>query len=150
MVDFDVKRMLVDGGSATNVLIWEAFFGAKNLSRIIEIRDCPLQGIEWAILIPKKTIELSGMLGTYPASMVILMRFYLSNTHGIQCNLWLTAVEYRWCYYFNLPSSHEILGQLRVGWVKGDQQASLRCHVESIQAKGFPLVMMSDFEPTRS
>lgn len=36
-----------------------------------------------------------------------------------------------------------------VGYVQGDQQASRKCYVDSIQAKGLSSVMMLDVDPPR-
>lgn len=42
IADFDVKRMLVDGGSTVNVLTWDAFLGLKISSEKLKMVTTPL------------------------------------------------------------------------------------------------------------
>ncbi|XP_022891638.1 uncharacterized protein LOC111406444 [Olea europaea var. sylvestris] len=80
IADFDVKRALVDGESATNVLIWDAFLGLKVPPDKLKIVNTPLQGFGGATVIPEGTVELPITLGTYPTTMVIVASFLVVNT----------------------------------------------------------------------
>ncbi|XP_022883407.1 uncharacterized protein LOC111400214 [Olea europaea var. sylvestris] len=44
IVDFDIKRVLVDRGSAINVLTWDAFLGLKIFPDNLKTVTTPLQG----------------------------------------------------------------------------------------------------------
>ncbi|KAL2466151.1 Integrase catalytic domain-containing protein [Abeliophyllum distichum] len=74
---FNVKRVLVDNGSTTDVMSWEVFLGLRILPSKIKPVITPLHGFGGATIIPKGTIELPVTLGTYPASVVIMTNFLL-------------------------------------------------------------------------
>ncbi|XP_022869682.1 uncharacterized protein LOC111389058 [Olea europaea var. sylvestris] len=80
IADFDVKRLLVDGGSAANVLTWDAFLGLKVPQEKLKMVTTPLQGFGGATVIPEGTMELSVTLGTYPATVVIVTNFLVVKT----------------------------------------------------------------------
>ncbi|XP_022858260.1 uncharacterized protein LOC111379153 [Olea europaea var. sylvestris] len=46
IANFDVKRVLVDGGSAANILTWEAFVGLKFFPKKLKVVSTTLQGFE--------------------------------------------------------------------------------------------------------
>ncbi|XP_022880680.1 uncharacterized protein LOC111397950 [Olea europaea var. sylvestris] len=75
IADFDVKRVLVDGGSAANVLTWDTFLGLKVPLDKLKIVNTPLQGYGGATVIPEGTVELPVTLGTDPTTVVIVASF---------------------------------------------------------------------------
>ncbi|XP_022843447.1 uncharacterized protein LOC111367002 [Olea europaea var. sylvestris] len=80
IADFDVKRVLVDGGSAANVLTWNAFLGLKIPPEKLTMVTTPLQGFGGATVISEGTVELPVTLDTYPATMVIVTNFLVVKT----------------------------------------------------------------------
>ncbi|KAL2462263.1 Uncharacterized protein Adt_45683 [Abeliophyllum distichum] len=77
IVDFDVKRVLVDNGSVANIMSLGVFLGLKISSSKIKPITTPLHGFGGATVIPGRTIELPVTLGTYPDSVVIMTSFLL-------------------------------------------------------------------------
>ncbi|XP_022875681.1 uncharacterized protein LOC111394141 [Olea europaea var. sylvestris] len=75
IADFDVKMVLVDGGSPTNVLIWDAFLGLMIFSNRLKIVTTPLQGFRGATVISERTVELPVTLSTYPIAVIIVASF---------------------------------------------------------------------------
>ncbi|XP_022875684.1 uncharacterized protein LOC111394143 [Olea europaea var. sylvestris] len=75
IADFGVKRVLVDGGSAANVLTWDAFLGLMIFSNKLKIVTTPLQGFRGATVISERTVELPVTLSTYPTTVVIVASF---------------------------------------------------------------------------
>lgn len=88
IANFDIKMVLVNGDSAVNVLTWELFLCLKISLENLKIITTHLQGFE-GMTVPKEIIELSVMLGTYPTSVVILMRFLVLKTprHTMRLNI---------------------------------------------------------------
>ncbi|XP_022892274.1 uncharacterized protein LOC111407172 [Olea europaea var. sylvestris] len=80
IVVFDAKRVLVDGGSAANVLIWDAFLGLKIPLEKLKMVTTPLQGFGGATVIPEGTVKIPVTLGTYPATVVIVTNFLVVKT----------------------------------------------------------------------
>ncbi|KAL2453211.1 Ribonuclease H [Abeliophyllum distichum] len=58
IADFDVKRVLVDNGSAADVMSWKVFLGLKISPSKIKPITTPLHGFRGATVIPEGTIEL--------------------------------------------------------------------------------------------
>ncbi|KAL2455271.1 Uncharacterized protein Adt_47358 [Abeliophyllum distichum] len=145
IVDFDVKKVLVDNGNAANIISWIVFLGLKiSLSKIKHVTT-PLYEFVGATIIPEGAIELPVTLGTYPTSVVIMTNFLLVKApmaynviYG--CPL-LNAARAVVFVYYQLMKFSTSRG---VGCVRGDQQASRRCYVDSILLKN--TVMMLDFE----
>lgn len=80
IANFDVKRVLVDGGNAANVLTWDAFLGLKISPEKLEMVTTLLQGFRGATVIPEGTVELPITLGTYLTIVVILTSFLVVKT----------------------------------------------------------------------
>ncbi|KAL2542333.1 Ribonuclease H [Abeliophyllum distichum] len=99
IADFDVKRVLVDNGSAADVMSWEVFLGLKISPSKIKPVTTPLHGF-----------------GRSHARAVVSIH------HQVM----------------KFPTSRG------VGCVRGDQQVSRRCYVDSISIKN--TVMMLDLE----
>lgn len=94
--------------------------------------------------VPKEIIELSVMLGTYPTSVVILMRFLVLKTprHTMRLNIGgVFPLSYHLIIKF--PTSPGF------GCIKDDQHASKKCYIDSIQAKDSLSIMILDVEPPR-
>ncbi|KAL2486106.1 Ribonuclease H [Abeliophyllum distichum] len=145
IADFDVKRVLVDNGSAADVMSWEVFLGLKISPSKIKPVTTPLHGFGGATVIPEGTIELPVTLGTYPASVVIMTSFLLVKApmaynaiYGRPLLNTARAVVSTYHQVMKFPTSRG------VGCVRGDQQASRRCYVDSISIKNS--VMMLDLE----
>ncbi|KAL2526569.1 Uncharacterized protein Adt_11623 [Abeliophyllum distichum] len=64
-LDFDVKRVLIDNGSATDVLTWGVLLGLKVPLEKLKPVSTPLQGFRGATMIFEETIDLPVTLGTY-------------------------------------------------------------------------------------
>ncbi|KAL2506217.1 Integrase catalytic domain-containing protein [Abeliophyllum distichum] len=77
IADFDVKSVLIDNGSATNVLTWDALLGLKAPLEKLRPVITPLQGFGRATITPEGTIELPVTLGTDLASITIITNFLL-------------------------------------------------------------------------
>ncbi|KAL2526786.1 Ribonuclease H [Abeliophyllum distichum] len=144
-MDFDVKRVLVDNGSAADVMSWKVFLGLKISPNKIKPVTTPLHGFGGATVIPEGTIELLVTLGTYPASVVIMTSFLLvkapmayNTIYGRPLLNTARAVVSTYHQVMKFPTSR------RVGCVRGDQQASRRCYLDSISIKN--TVMMLDLE----
>ncbi|XP_022846498.1 uncharacterized protein LOC111369281 [Olea europaea var. sylvestris] len=80
IADFDVKKVLVDGGSAANVLTCDAFLGLRVPPDKLKIVNTRLQGFGGATVIPEGTVELPVMRGTYPTIVVIMVSFLVVKT----------------------------------------------------------------------
>ncbi|XP_022848856.1 uncharacterized protein LOC111371185 [Olea europaea var. sylvestris] len=150
IANFDVKRVLVDKGSAENVLTWDAFLGLKIPQKRLKVVTTPLQGFGGATVIPEGTVELSVTLGTYPATVVIMTNFLVVKTpmaynaiYGRPLLNAAGAVPSTYHQIMKFPTSRGI------GSMRGDQHASRKCYVDSIQAKSPPSVMMLDVELPR-
>ncbi|KAL2474571.1 Uncharacterized protein Adt_35307 [Abeliophyllum distichum] len=65
IANFDVKRVLVSTGSATNVLSWEAFEALKMPIDRLKIINTPLQGFGGGTVIPKGVIDLPVVSQSY-------------------------------------------------------------------------------------
>ncbi|KAL2513295.1 RNase H domain-containing protein [Abeliophyllum distichum] len=118
IADFDVRRVLVDNGSAANVMSWEIFLGLKISPSKIKPVTTPLHRFGGATVIPEGIIELPVTLGTYPASVLAVVSTY--------------------------PQVMKFITSRRVGCVRGDQQASRMCYVDSILIKN--TIMIFDLE----
>ncbi|KAL2466991.1 Uncharacterized protein Adt_42842 [Abeliophyllum distichum] len=145
ITDFDVKSVLVDNGSAADVMSWEVFLGLKISPSKIKPVTTPLHGFGGATVIPEGTIELPVTLGTYPASVVIMTNFLLVKApmayNAIYGRPLLNAAR------AVVSTHHQVMKfptSRGVGCVRGDQQASRRCYVDSISIKN--TVMMLDLE----
>ncbi|KAL2490616.1 Ribonuclease H [Abeliophyllum distichum] len=57
IADFDVEGVLVDNGSAANVMFWEVFLGLKISPSKIKPITTPLHGFGGATVIPERTIH---------------------------------------------------------------------------------------------
>ncbi|KAL2454191.1 RNase H domain-containing protein [Abeliophyllum distichum] len=75
IADFDVKRVLVDTGSAANVLSWEAFEALKMPIVRLKIINTPLQGFGGGTVIPEEVIDLP---------VVLAMKFPTSHGIGVK------------------------------------------------------------------
>ncbi|KAL2480023.1 Ribonuclease H [Abeliophyllum distichum] len=145
IADFDVKRVLVDNGSAADVMSWEVFLGLKISPSKIKPVTTPLHGFGGATVIPEGTIELPVTLGTYPASVIIMTSFILVKApmayNAIYGRPLLNAAR------AVVSTHHQVMKfptSRGVGCVRGDQQVSRRCYVDSISIKN--TVMMLDLE----
>ncbi|KAL2470319.1 Uncharacterized protein Adt_38455 [Abeliophyllum distichum] len=145
MKDFDVKRVLVDNGSAADVMSWEVFLGLKISPSKIKPVTTPLHGFGGATVIPEGTIELPVTLDTYPASVIIMTSFILVKApmayNAIYGRPLLNAAR------AVVSTHHQVMKfptSRGVGCVRGDQQVSRRCYVDSISIKN--TVMMLDLE----
>ncbi|XP_022854805.1 uncharacterized protein LOC111376108 [Olea europaea var. sylvestris] len=150
MADFNVKRVLVDGESAANVLTWDAFLGLKIFPEKLKMVTTPLQGFGEAIVISKGTVELPVTQGTYLATVVIVTNFLVIKTpiaynaiYGWPLLNAAGAVPSTYHQVMKFPTSRG------VGCVRGDQHESRKCYVDSIQAKGSPPIMVLDVELPR-
>ncbi|KAL2506898.1 Ribonuclease H [Abeliophyllum distichum] len=63
---FDVKRVLVDNGSAGDVMYWRVFIGLKISLSKTKLVITPLHGFGEATVIPERTIGLPVTLGYLP------------------------------------------------------------------------------------
>ncbi|XP_022872613.1 uncharacterized protein LOC111391599 [Olea europaea var. sylvestris] len=150
IADFDVKRVLVDGESAANVLTWDAFLDLKIPPEKPKMVTTSLQGFRGATVIPKGTVKLPITLGTYPATVVIVTNFLVVKTPIVYNIIYGRpllnvdgAVSSTHHQIMKFPTSRE------VGSVQEDQHASRKCYVDSIQAKGSPPIKMLDVELPR-
>ncbi|KAL2455452.1 Uncharacterized protein Adt_47276 [Abeliophyllum distichum] len=61
IADFDVKRILVDNGSAADVISWEVFLGLKISPSKIKPVTTPLYGFRGATVIPKEQLSYQSL-----------------------------------------------------------------------------------------
>ncbi|XP_022883333.1 uncharacterized protein LOC111400126 [Olea europaea var. sylvestris] len=150
IADFDIKRVLVDGGSATNVLTLDAFLGLKTSHNKLKTVNTPLQGFGGVTVILEGTMELPVTLSTYPTAVVIVTSFLIVKTpmayNAIYGRPLLNADG-------AIPSTYHQVMKFPTSWgigcVRGDQQASRKCYVDSISVKGTPSIMMLEIEPPK-
>ncbi|XP_022851074.1 uncharacterized protein LOC111372885 [Olea europaea var. sylvestris] len=139
IADFDVKRVLVNGGSAANVLTWDAFLGLKVPPDKLKIVNTPLQGFGGATVIPEGTVELPVTLGTYSTTVVIVASFLVVKTpmayNAIYSRPLLNVAGVITSTYHQVLKFPTNRG---VGCVRRDRQASRKYYVDSISVRRAP------------
>ncbi|KAL2497677.1 Uncharacterized protein Adt_23227 [Abeliophyllum distichum] len=80
IVDFDVKRVLVDTGRASNVLSWNTFKALKiSIDRLKPV-NTPLLGFGRATVIPEGIVDLIVVLGRHPTCVTLITLFLVVQT----------------------------------------------------------------------
>ncbi|KAL2462034.1 Beta-porphyranase [Abeliophyllum distichum] len=148
IADFDVKRVLIDNGSAADVLTWDALLGLKAPLEKLRPVNTPLQGFGGATVTFERTMELPVTLGTYPTSITLMTNFLVVKTpmaynaiYGIPLLNVARAVVSTYHQSMKFPTSRG------VRCVRGDQYVSRRCYIDSIQVRKVEPVMMLNIEP---
>ncbi|KAL2484876.1 Retrotrans gag domain-containing protein [Abeliophyllum distichum] len=148
IADFDVKRVLVDTGSAANVLSWDAFAALKVSADVLKPVNTLLQGFGGGIVIPEGVVDLPVVLGRYPCCISLVTPFLVvrapmayNSIYGRPIINAVGAVISTQHQCMKFPTGRGI------GVVKGDQLTSRRCYVDSIRAEVNPI---SEVKPTSS
>lgn len=66
IANFEVQKILVDSNSATNIMFYEIFQKMKLPSNRLILAKSPLYGCTGESIMPKGTITLPVLMGTYP------------------------------------------------------------------------------------
>ncbi|XP_022856591.1 uncharacterized protein LOC111377693, partial [Olea europaea var. sylvestris] len=80
VANFEVKRILVDNGSAANILSQEAFAKMGLSPKQLKAVKTPLQGFGGRVIIPEGIIELSLTLGSSNTQVTEITPFQVVNT----------------------------------------------------------------------
>ena len=92
-----VHRMLVDNGSAVNILFWNVYQKTRLTRSDLSLVTSPLCGFTGDHVIPKGTIKLVIMLGDYPRVSTVVTEFLvircLSAFNGVICRPLLKALK---------------------------------------------------------
>ncbi|KAL2505619.1 Uncharacterized protein Adt_21240 [Abeliophyllum distichum] len=133
IADFDVKRVLVDMGSAANVLSWEAFTALKMPIDRLRPVNTPLQGFGGGTVVPERVIELLVVLGKHPCCVTLITPFLIVRTPMAYNSIYdrpiintVGAVISTQHQSMKFPTSRGI------GVIRRNQLTSKRCYVDSI------------------
>ncbi|KAL2542701.1 Ribonuclease H [Abeliophyllum distichum] len=153
IADFDVKRVLVDTGSAANVMCWKAFKGLKIPTNRLNSINTPLQGFGGGTVIPEGIVDLLVVLGKHPYSMTLITLFLIVCTPMAYNSIYgrpiinsagaIISTQHQ-CMKFSTSRRIEI--------VRGDQLTSRRCYVDSIRHEADPIVLTiekNEFQQTQ-
>ncbi|KAL2542498.1 Uncharacterized protein Adt_03476 [Abeliophyllum distichum] len=143
IANFDVRRVLVDTGSAANVMSWEAFKGVKIPTDRLRSMNTPLQGFGGGTVIPEGIVDLPVVLGQHPYSVTLITPFLIVRTPMAYNSIYgrpiinsagaIISTQHQ-CMKF--PTGRGI------GIISGDQLNSRRCYVDSIRHETDPTVLM--------
>ncbi|KAL2532439.1 Uncharacterized protein Adt_05790 [Abeliophyllum distichum] len=147
IADFDVRRVLVDTGSAANVMSWEAFKGLKIPTDRLKSMNTPLQGFGGGTVIPEGIVVLPVVLGQHPYSVTLITPFLIVNTPMAYNSIYgrpiinsagaIISTQHQ-CMKF--PTGRGI------SIIRGDQLTSRRCYVDSIQHETHPTMLMIEID----
>ncbi|XP_010243816.1 PREDICTED: uncharacterized protein LOC104587791 [Nelumbo nucifera] len=123
--NFVVKRILVDSGSSTNILFYEAFEKMKIAPKRLQPVDAPLVSFFGGIVKPEGKISLPITVGTEPQQVTRMTEFLVmkigSPYNAIMGRPTLHALRAAISYYYlalKFTTDHSI------GVVRGDQHAA--------------------------
>ncbi|XP_022850864.1 uncharacterized protein LOC111372708 [Olea europaea var. sylvestris] len=133
VANFEVRRILVDNGSAANILSQEAFTKMGISPKQLKAVKTPLQGFGGGIIIPEGIVELPLTLGVGSTQVTEITPFQVVNT-PMAYNIILgrpllnkiQAVVSTFHLAMKFPTGHGI------GVVRGDQMVARQCYVTSI------------------
>ncbi|KAL2457888.1 Uncharacterized protein Adt_46183 [Abeliophyllum distichum] len=158
ITDIDVKRVLVDTGSAVNVLNCKAFEALKMPIDRLKIINTPLQGFGGETVIPEGVIDLPVVLGKHHYYVTIITPFLLVRTPMAYNSIYGRTIINSVGAMISTQHQAIIFSTSRgIGVIKGDQLISRRCYVDSIQVNSSPMVLNIEkediqqvhrFEPT--
>ncbi|XP_022854654.1 uncharacterized protein LOC111375963 [Olea europaea var. sylvestris] len=133
VANFEVRRILVDNGSAANILSQEAFAKMGISPKQLKAVKTPLQGFGGGIIIPERIVELPLTLGAGSTQVTEITPFQVVNTPmaydivlGRPLLNKIQAIVSTFHLAMEFPTGHGI------GVVRGDQTAARQCYVTSI------------------
>ncbi|XP_022873363.1 uncharacterized protein LOC111392285 [Olea europaea var. sylvestris] len=129
VANFEVKRILVDNGSAANILSQEAFAKMGISPKQLKAVKTPLQGFGGGVFIPEGIVELPLTLGTGSTQVMEITPFQAVNTLmayniilGRPLPNKIQAIVSTFHLAMKFPIGHGI------GVVRGDQIAARQCY----------------------
>ncbi|XP_022895220.1 uncharacterized protein LOC111409399 [Olea europaea var. sylvestris] len=109
VANFEVKRILVDNGSAANILSQEAFAKMGISPKQLKSVKTPLQGFSGGVIIPEGVVELPITLGSGNTQLTEITPFQVVNTpNGLQHHSGKIPTKQDPSYCINLPPCHEV------------------------------------------
>ncbi|KAL2532433.1 Retrotrans gag domain-containing protein [Abeliophyllum distichum] len=147
IADFDVRRVLVDTGSAANVMSWEAFKGLKIPTDRLKSVNTPLQGFGGGTVIPEGIVDLPVVLGQHPYSVTLITPFLIVNTPMAYNSIYgrpiinsagaIISTQHQ-CMKFPMGRGISI--------IRGDQLTSRRCYIDNIRHETHPTMLMIEID----
>ncbi|XP_022853599.1 uncharacterized protein LOC111375039 [Olea europaea var. sylvestris] len=147
MVNFEVKRILIDNGSEANILSHEAFNKIGLSPKQLKAVKTPLQGFGGGVIIPEDIVELPLTLGFGNTQVMEITPFQVVNT-PMTYNIILErpllnkiqAFVSTFYLAMKFPTGHGI------GVVRGDQTAARQCYITSIRGMSADVMQLSNLE----
>ncbi|XP_022843237.1 uncharacterized protein LOC111366772 [Olea europaea var. sylvestris] len=147
VANFEVKRILVDNGSAANILSQEASAKMGISPKQLKAVKTSLQGFGGGVIIPEGIVELPLTLGSSITQVTEITPFQMINT-PMAYNIILgrpllnkiQAIVSTFRLAMKFPTGHGI------GVVRGDQTAARQCYVTSIRRTSTDVMQLLDLE----
>ncbi|XP_022897720.1 uncharacterized protein LOC111411417 [Olea europaea var. sylvestris] len=126
VANFEVKRILVDNGSAANILLQEAFAKMGISSQQLKAVKTPLQGFGGGVITPEGVVELPQTLVSGQKQVTEITSFQV-----------IRAIVSTFHLAMKFPTSNG------VGVVCGDQAATRQCYVASVREINNDVIQIS-------
>ncbi|XP_022852169.1 uncharacterized protein LOC111373818 [Olea europaea var. sylvestris] len=147
VANFEVKRILVDNGSAANILLEETFAKMGIFPKQLKAVKTPLQGFGGRVIIPEGIVELPLTLGSGNTQMIEITPFQVVNT-PVAYNIILgrPLLNKIQAIVSTFHLAMKFLTDHGIGVVRGDQTAARQCYVTSIRGMSTDVMQLLDFE----
>ncbi|XP_022867813.1 uncharacterized protein LOC111387490 [Olea europaea var. sylvestris] len=148
LANFEVKRILVDNGSAANILSQEAFAKMGISSQQLKAVKTPLQGFGGGVITPEGVVELPLTLGSGQKQITEMTSFQVVRVSmaynailGRPLLNKIKAIVSTFHLAMKFPTSNG------VGVVRGDQIAVRQCYVASVREINNDVMQISRMDP---